>query len=293
MPRRLLLLLVAVTCLVAACENDVDTTPNVFPSDEGSTVQDVNLQASCSSCLVPGSWYRFDQLQLVGLDGNQNHPVISVLNGLWAEDIGIFELNVMFEIKEVSETNVVVDAINAARVGTEGAICLIPETRTTLRFGLDGCQLTDSEPSNINIYAGNETNPKNCSTTQPVRHAIPITNLKIAAAVTEDCSSIVNGTTISAVFSDKALEEICTCARAGDFSDVCEPLEADYADAVGKCAGCNGNYRNLRDLLSRFSPLQLTCTDPDGDPAVCLDAVFSAQPWPEPPPVCSDLSLFD
>ena len=125
------------------------------------------------SCLAVGTWYRFDTLGLTSLDGKL-HPVISALNPLWLADMGIDELNILFEVTEVTQNTLTFRAVNAARVGTDGDICVLTDTGVTFTFPRDGCTLNASEESGIHVYAGDETHPKNCTTALPVHHAIPV-----------------------------------------------------------------------------------------------------------------------
>jgi hypothetical protein len=57
-------------------------------------------------------------------------------------------------------------------------------------------------------------------------------------------------------------------------------------DADGNCGGCNDSYRSLNALLSAFGELSYSCGADGGDPAVCLDAQYSAVRLEFTPEVC-------
>ena len=265
-----------------------NTTPVPPVTDAGASADDATggeLTGPCS-CLTVGDWYRFDTLGLTSLDGAV-HPVISTLNPLWVADMDAFELNILFEVTAVTQSTLTVRAINGARVGEEGDLCILEDTGVTFNFPREGCTLKGSDESAINVYAGDETHPKNCTTVLPVPHAIPVQQVILEAELSDSCDAINNGNVISGVIGEADLLGTCTCLLfGGDFSDACGELEADYVSDKGLCAGCNDTYVNLEELLNGFGPLDYLCTTLEEGPGVCLDGFFSAKRWDGTPPSC-------
>ena len=90
--KRLSFVLIAIFLLIA-CENEIDTSPNILPTStpveldmDSSTESDMMVTDGCTSCTEIGTWYRFNKLQLETVD-NGPHPVIQVLNSLWTADV--------------------------------------------------------------------------------------------------------------------------------------------------------------------------------------------------------------
>jgi hypothetical protein len=297
--------------LAAGCWNRPDNSYNVLPypdaecepghsgddpsspavtTDAGSSPGDAtggDLTGACS-CMTVGSWYRFDSLGLTSLD-HEIHPVISTLNPLWIADMDIYELNILLEVTEVTQDTLQVRAVNGARVGEEGAICVLEDTSVTFNFPREGCTLKGSDASAINVYAGDETHPKNCTTVLPVPHAIPVQQVILEAKVSDSCDSISDGNVISGVIGQADLLGTCTCLLfGGDLSDACGELEADYESDAGLCKGCNDTYVNLEELLNGFGALDYLCETTDDGPGVCLDGFFSAYRLDASPPSCGE-----
>ncbi len=291
-----------------ACENEVDRSLNKMPpgvgggasadaSDSGSTPEadpggDAAAAGSCRDCLVPGTYYRFDVLALTSIDSNPAHPLVDVLNNLWVADIERHELNVMFRVKEIVGDKVHFVALNAARQQATGEMCLLPATEVSVILPLEGCNFKDSEKTSINIYAGDETHPKNCSTTRTPKHAIPITEVILTARMTPDCGEIKDGDVITGGMPQAAIGKICTCTLPNmeDHADACGELDPDFVESSSSnpCPGCNAKYQNLLKLLRAFSPggLNAACDDGFGNPSVCIGARFNAYRLDFTPPVC-------
>ena len=239
-------------------------------------------------CVTVGTWYRFDVLGLDKLDG-EDHPVIATLNPLWAADIGKTELNILFEVTAASADALTVRAVNAARTGSDGEMCVLESTSVTFDFPRDGCDLTPSSESAINVYAGDEEHPKNCTTVLPVPHAIPVEQVVLQATMSDDCSAIQNGTVVTGVIGEHALLSTCTCLVLGPaLSEQCEALEPGYESEDGLCVGCNANYMDLESLLNSFGALEYKCTTLDDGPGVCIDGHFSAVQMDAAPPSCEE-----
>ncbi len=294
--------------LASGCWNNPDDSLNVLPyleqdcapghegaepDAQGSTTQTNDAEGNAGeslsgpcSCITVGTWYRFDELGLTSLDGAV-HPVIATLNPLWVTDINAKELNILFEVLEVTQTSVVVKAVNGARVGEEGDICVMEDTAVTFNFPREGCTLLGSDESAINVYAGDEAHPKNCTTVLPVPHAIPVQKVILEATVSDSCDTITDGNVISGVIGEQELLSTCTCLLlGGDLSDACGPLEPDFVSDNGLCAGCNDTYINLEELLMSFGALDYLCETDSGGKAVCLDGYFSAYRLDNSPPSC-------
>jgi len=246
-----------------------------------------NAGGACG-CIALGSWYRLDLFGLDTLDG-ENHPVIATLNPLWAADISKTELNLLFEVTGVTDAMVTFRAVNAARVGTEGDMCVLESTQVEFAFPRAGCALTPSGESAINLYVGDEEHPKNCTAVLPVPHAIPIEQVVLEATMSADCTTIESGTVVSGVIGQHALLSTCTCLVLGSgMSDECGALDAAYVSDTGLCAGCNDTYFNLETLIKGFGALDYGCTALAGGPAVCIDGHFSAVRMAAPPPSCGE-----
>jgi len=303
---------------LCACENAVETRPNVLPSadapasadvpDVGTEADspgsdlgapelpgDVTAAAECS-CLAVGQWYRFTKLKLLTLDGG-DHPVIVVLNPLWATDIKHNELNFFFGVTAASDTHVTFNVVNAARTDDKGGMCMLDvdsglDTTVVLEMPRAGCALQKSSKAGINVYAGTTVNTKNCAPDLPVKHAIPVRNAELEGTLKSDCSGIIEGKVLSGSFSKAALGKICTCLTVGaQRAEECGVPDPKYTpDPNGSddplCGGCNSKYQNLMTLLNAFGDLQYTCLSEDGGPAVCLTAEFTAERVLDPPKSC-------
>ncbi|MFO0750587.1 MAG: hypothetical protein U1F43_33700 [Myxococcota bacterium] len=280
----------AAAALAAACTNPVDTTANKLPlasdHDAAGEVADVDPAATCD-CLAVGQWYRFDALTLLSIDG-EDHPVLPTLNGLWASDIAGNELNIMLEVMAVSPTEVTMKVVNGARIDGTQDICELADTAVTLVFPRNGCHLGPSAESSFNVYAGTETFPKNCTTTLPVKHAIPVARAQLDGTLSGTCDAIVNGTVPHGGLGQTELGKICTCLLLpGQAAEECGALDASYTE-VAACTGCNKNYHSLSDLLTAFGDVKWSCTTESGDPAACLTADFTAAALATSPAPCGE-----
>jgi hypothetical protein len=271
----------------AGCMNPVDSTVNDNPRAEvASRADDGTTSSGDCECFTPGTWYRFDTLVIVSLDGG-DHPVIPTLNPLWEADIKKMELSILLEIVEVTADKVELRAMNAARITDEGDICALEHTISTVIHPRQGCHLLDSEMTAISVYAGSPDHPKNCTTVLPVVHAIPVEQVVLAAEISPECDQIINGEVISGIISQDALFKTCTCLVLGTgLAEECEELEADYIGDSDDCVGCNRNYISLESLLNGFGALAFICKTLDDLPAVCLEATYSAVRLDEAPAFC-------
>jgi hypothetical protein len=276
-------------CLITlACENEIDTTPNVFPPAVEQTEVDMDLTpqepGACDDCLTVGSWYRFDLLALGSLDRGP-HPVIAILNNLWEVDVNNHVLNVLFEVRAIEGDLVTIGAMNAAWVNEEeDGYCVLPDTQIEFIFKRDGCSIINEVTAGINIYAGSTSIPKNCSPDGEAVNAIPVRDVTLAADFTQDCSSIINGSVVSAAIKKSALEETCSCLNGN--LEGCVGPDPDFpGNNFGECQSCNSNYQSLSRQLNTIQQLEWLC-EVNGEQAVCLEGSFSAQQLDFTPPVC-------
>jgi hypothetical protein len=275
---------------VAACANEVDSSENKLPYlserevvDTAGGDQEVS-QTGCE-CITAGRWYRFDTLALTTIDG-KNHPVISTLNNLWQADINGLELSIMLEVSEVSASEIKARVMNGARVDGTQTICRLEHTVVDVTFPRSGCRLEASNESPFNVYAGTETYPKNCSTTLPVRHAIPVSRARLEATVSDDCGRIIGGKVPSGGLGQAELGKICTCLLLpGAPAEDCGALDQSF-DA-NACLGCNAKYQPLGQLLNAFGEPEWLCTTESGAPAACLTADFTAIAMEAAPDPCA------
>ena len=274
------------------CDNPIDTSPNVLPeplvmeageSMSGATGGETQPD-QCASCVEVGSWYRFDLLQLEALDGGI-HPVIGVLNSLWRADISSHVLNVLFEVREIDGDQIKMGAMNAAWLSeAEDDYCVLPSTAIEFVFTRSECQISNPAPAGINIYAGSQEIPKNCSPDGgDARHAIPVRKVSLSGSFDSECQTIGDGVVQGAAIKRSALEQTCSCLNT---LDNCGGPDANFmGDMNGECAGCNVNYTSLARPLNLFKPLEWNC-EIDGEQAVCIEATFSATRLNFTPPVC-------
>jgi len=258
---------------LTGCSNELDDSKNIFPED---IVEEVAQGGeSCSGCPEVGQMYRFDTLIVDKLD-NQENPVTDVLNPVWAKDIELYELNIIFEVVEVTDTALNFRAVNAARVGFEGEMCLMGNTAIDMKMNRSGCEIQSSEAAGMNIYSGSETNPKNCVPGHSI-NAIAVQGVELAASLSEDCGNIINGNIVKAYLPKDFLDRTCSCITTGsDQSDACLMPDPTYEDK--SCGGCNDGFVALNTYLKAFSPggkLDYLCENEDGQPAVCLGGSFS------------------
>ncbi len=274
------------------------TKNNLFTGDAGpaddaglatdvtSTGADTGVAPIPCDCLKEGDWYRFDKLKIESLDGAL-HNVMFALNPLWKQDVEGFELNFYFQVIKVSATEVTISVVNGARVdGSTDKTCLLPYTSAMLIHPRTGCTLEDSAESAMNVYAGTESNKKNCAPKNAVPHAIEVRKAVMNATFANDCSKILTGKVVSGSLSQASLEQTCTCVNPGKAAEECGVL--DPAFKGNSCDGCNEKYQNLKTLLENFGELQWKCTV-DGKPAVCLEASFSAVRIDKAPEICKGL----
>ncbi|MBL8786638.1 MAG: hypothetical protein JNJ59_17165 [Deltaproteobacteria bacterium] len=279
--------LAAVLSVAPACSNPVDTAENELPylSEQDTTPDaEVEVTGECD-CLTVGTWYRFDTLALVTIDGEE-HPVIPTLNNLWKSDIEVLELNVMMEITDLSATEVKVRVLNGARVDGTQTICGLPDSAVELTFPREGCRLGTSSESSFNVYAGTLDFPKTCSLQLPVENAIPVAKARLAGSVVEECGRIAGGTVPNGALGQAELGKVCTCLLLpGAQAEQCGALDASYE--VAPCLGCNANYQSLGGLLNAFGEPAWNCTTEDGAPAACITATWSAVRLEAGPADCS------
>lgn len=276
--------------LASGCSNETDASENKLPYlSEREVVETVGggeeVSASGCECLTAGRWYRFDRLALTSIDG-EDHPVISTLNNLWQADIDGRELSIMLEISEVGASEVKARVMNGARVDETETVCRLDHTVVEVVFPRSGCRLEASNESAFNVYAGTETYPKNCSTTLPVRHAIPVSRARIEGNVADDCGGIIGGKVPAGGLGQAELDEICTCLLLpGAPAEDCGALDASF-DATA-CLGCNAKYQPLGQLLAAFGEPEWLCTTEDGAPAACITADFTAVAMEAAPSSCA------
>lgn len=286
---RVVFAVLAALALLGACSNPVDISENKLPyqSELDTAGADSDASNGGCGCLAVGQWYRFDALALTSLDDG-DHPVIETLNGLWGADIAANQLNVMFEVTAVSDAEVTVLGTVGARVDGTQDICVIESSAQTFVFPREGCHLKPSAPASINVYAGTETYPKNCSTTLPVKHAIPVDGAVLAGDLDDTCSTISNGKVPTGVLGQADLGKICTCLLLpGKPAEDCGALDASY-DPGGACQGCSDKYQSLSDLLTAFGEVSWSCTTTTGAPATCVTADYSAVRLPAAPAACPE-----
>lgn len=273
------------------CASPVDTSENRLPSVssqpiDGDTTESDTTQGETSGgacdCLTVGRWYRFDSLVLTSIDG-KDHPVIATLNGLWGADIVALELDILLAVKAVSATSVTMSVMNGARIDGTQDICSLTDSAIEIVFPRSGCSLEASAESAFNVYAGTETYPKNCSTTLPVKHAIPVSRARLEGTLSDDCGAILSGKVPSGGLGQSQLDEVCTCLLLpGQPAEKCGALDASFADTT--CVGCNAKYQPLGGLLRAFGEPDWLCQTEDGKPAACLTADFTAVATDAPSP---------
>lgn len=286
--------------LVAGCDHPTDSSINYLPMANGRTTltmdviepdteaqaDDASVETQACDCMTAGLWFQFDSLGLTAIDGKL-HPVMNTLNPLWAADISNRELNLFLEVLEVSDTEVRASIVNGARVGTEGDVCMRPQSASEVVFGRDGCNLTLSTNGGLNIYAGDAINPKMCAANLPAPHAIPVQNVALSGIMNDTCTTVSEGVASEGLIGKGDLLGVCTCVIPLDqLSDSCEPLEPDFENSLGRCQGCNSKYQNLESLLNAFQALDYLCTDSEGAEAVCIDAFYSMVILDGTPDVC-------
>jgi hypothetical protein len=281
-----------------ACENPVDVTPNAFDAtreagpadaaggrlaDAATASGEAGAEGPCA-CLAVGQVYRFDSLVLTTLDGGP-HPAIPQLNTRWAKDMVAAELDVFFFVTRIEGDEVDIRAVNGAEVtgGAAGAQCELPATSVDFRLRRDGCTLTMTETAAINIYAGTDEIPKNCAPSLPVANTIPVQQVRLRFDVAPACEALTNGAVLEAGIPKSALQAVCTC------------LGNDATSCVGaattpNCGDCPGQYANLEALIKAVSGGReptYGCRTATDEPALCLEATFTASRFDPMLPVCA------
>jgi len=269
-----------------ACSGPVDSSENKLPyrSEEVTPINDTSsggggetgtdASSTACDCLTVGRWYRFDSLALTTIDG-KDHPVIPTLNGLWGSDIAALELDIMLEVKAVSAASVTMRVMNGARIDGTQDICSFPATAVEVVFPRNGCSLETSAESAFNVYAGTETYPKTCSTTLPVKNAIPVARARLEGTVSDDCGAILTGKVPSGGLGQNEIAQVCTCLLLpGKPAEDCGLLDPSFN--ASSCVGCNPKYQSLGALLTAFGEPDWSCQTESGTPAACITADFTA-----------------
>lgn len=282
---------VAIVIAAAGCENEVETTANKLNTGATDVVTGDASGGSCD-CLKKGMAFRFDKLTLDSIDKG-DHSVRIVLNPLWKRDIDNFELNFFAEILDVSATEVKVRIVNGARVaGSVSDVCLLPYTSAEVIFPRDGCGLSPSAPTPMNVYAGTPATPKNCAPAIDVPHSIPVRGAVLEALVAADCSRIDNGFVSAGHLPKGALSKTCTCITTPkENSEDCGAPDPTFVDGTKDgtnpgCDGCNARFKNLEAQLNALGQLEYKCKEGD-EPAACMTASFSGAKVEGLPAVCA------
>lgn len=304
----LALLLIGTLALAAGCRQDEpDCQPNNLPrvesvdtgpaasdtgpgQDQGGPVDlgpaidgDVG-QPPMPTCPAVGDWYRFTSLVASAFDDNPAHPAIGALNGVWASNIAARELNIFFEVVEVTRTEVLFRAISGARPDAgDASWCLLADSAIDITMQRSGDRLTMTDSAGINIYAGTETIPQNCAWGLDVCHAIPVREAVLAATFSGECALIEGGEILQASIRRSAMASICTCLSS---VEQCGALDPDYAERAG-CEGCSPNFYRLDELLNSFGNLEGRCPLEDGEPGICVTGSFAAERLDVVPQVCT------
>lgn len=276
-----LLCVSTVILIVIACENEIDTSPNILPTLESaesdldlSSESDMTTSSGCSTCAEVGTWYRFTKLELETVD-NGPHPVIQVLNSLWTADVDSHALNVLFQVRSVEGNQITMGAMNAAWVSeAEDDYCVLPDTAIEFIFTQNDCSMANDISAGINIFAGSQEIPKNCSSGGEAKNAIPVRDVMLEVDFSTDCSELINGTVRSAAIKKTALEQTCSCLSPVIAS--CQGLDPNFeGNNFDECAGCNQRYSSLSRQLNSIQPLTWECNI-EGEQAVCIEASFAA-----------------
>jgi len=236
------------------------------------------------TCPQVGEWYRFTALVASAFDGDPAHPAIGALNGVWASNIAARELNIFFEVVEVTPRGVNFRAISGARPDEgEAPWCLLADSAIDIAMQRQGEELSMTETAGINIYSGTETIPQNCAWALEVCHAIPVREALLKARFAEECRLIEAGEILQAAIRRSALASICTCLSS---VEQCGDLDPDYAERAG-CEGCSPNFYRLDELLNSFGNLEGNCPLEDGEPGICVAGSFALERIDAVPPVCT------
>lgn len=292
--------------LGAGCANATDSTLNKLPSSPrvdvvtdsrvdgltdsgadglGDTKPDTGPVGTCD-CASVGDWYRFTTLAIDTLAGEEN-VLQSILNGLWADDIAAYSLNILIEVTAVTETEVRLRAVSGARVGEPGSseVCVLPGTEFEVIHPRSGCALKASQPTGINVFAGSTSKIKNCAPGLSPIHAIPARDLVLEATVSNDCSTITGGKVLSGVLTESALGSVCSCLKS--VLEECSAIDPGYVAKNGTCGGCNSDFQDLKGLLTTAGGIKsFDCQSASGEPAICLSAHFEAKRMESSPSPC-------
>ena len=280
---------------VAACSNPVDTSRNNLPWDgysapSGPDIPPCDAGVAGCDCITVGDWYRFDTLALTSITGDNEHSVMDVLNPIWEGDIEKRELNILFEVLEVTDQFVRVRGANGARLDNEdyvdASVCLLADTDIELTFPRTGCSMCDSNATPFNVYAGGVTYPKNCAPNAAQPNVIPVEAAVLNGLVDEGCERMA-GTVPAGLLARAALDLVCACLLlTGGGAEECGELDASY-DSEGLCVGCNPTYKSLSLLLESFGlDIVWDTKAADGLDGATLTAAWSAYQLDAAPSPC-------
>lgn len=294
---------------VGGCMSDPSTIYNKFPKqslidddagsllgDEDTTAagdtagQDVATVPPCGCTPPAGTWYRFTQLEVTKLS-NAVDLVPQSLNLLWSKDITNLELNILFRLEGEESGNMKLSAFSGARVrpaseADPSTVCMLESSQFDTALPIAGCKYGPAEGVSLVVYSGTLDNPKNCVPEGKGEHAIPVSQVRLAAIHTGDCSGDPDANylegQLTGVIPKALLDVLCTCSK--DSSDDCGPPDLDApADFSGSCKGCADSYSSLHGLLMLLNDgndISYDCTTADGQPAACLEAKFRASVVP-------------
>lgn len=286
-------------CLVLACANETDDTPNQLIPDEKP-----KAEGPCGDLLVEGDWYTFTSLSLNDIGGVPPESLLkSQLNGVWERDIANKELNIVFQIVSATAESIELKVLSGARVGAgdTASFCVLPETQVNIAvpIGDDG-SIGPSEETDLIVYSGTQAAPKTCVPGGKAVHGIPVARAVFNAGCNAE-TGLVQGKITGAVGKTE-LNGTCSCLiLTNDLSDdFCGNLKTELlADppADSPCDACKGdkgdgteyNYINLGALIPGLNggkDILYECEMTDGADGACIDAAFSALKLAAPPTDC-------
>ncbi len=294
---------------VLGCENTVDETPNNLPGEMSGDTGCDGAAAFCG-CDEPGAIYRLTQLELASLAGDENHPIVPLLNGNWANDIAKKEINIYLEVISSGRREMTMRVVSGLRATPvegdamsfdfgEAETCILPETGVKFLAGpMENGGYENQTSTAFNVAPGTPNERKICASDIPTPHTIPVRNLKLQAKFTQDCSQMIEGVALSGSLPADEVDRICMCQRIGGTAEDCEPLDPDFESDHGRCNTCNVNYESLGFLMTALNggvKLPAECeADPDvseaGDelsiPGICITGRLVAGRRAEGPPPC-------
>ncbi len=273
--------------------NEPEAPDIIIPENTG----ECSTFCECDAADVQGRVFRLTRMEI-----DEPEEFAQMLNSMWESDVKNNTLNVIFEVTEaIQGTSSAFDNLGItvgpgwrdpkepyALKPEEGASSESEVESYCILEGLSAditlkpyhgyqCQFKSEEDSNLYFHSGPKDAPLVCAPDISPRNNIPIRNLKIRTGLSEDCTSISNGTLEGCITADDG-NHICMCAITGtcDVPPEDPDVSFDEDELNQYCKGaCGKGWISFGEIVKSFG-LAKTCLTPEGKPGYRLQGFFDA-----------------